>query len=134
MLDEGLGIKQDKLEALKYYVDAASQDHDEGNYYCGLAYSLGDAIPQDHKKAIHFYEKAALLGNKDAQFALGIIYEEGAGTTQDYVQAHKWLNISAANENDEAVEARDSVAEKMSSDQVAKAQDLAREWLENQEE
>jgi len=48
---------------------------------------------------------------------------------QDYVQAHMWLNLAAAQGQEEAVTDRDKIAEKMTSEQIDQAQRLAREWL-----
>ncbi|MBD93130.1 MAG: hypothetical protein CL482_02570 [Acidobacteria bacterium] len=51
---------------------------------------------------------------------------------KDYVQAHMWFNLTASRSTGEdresAVSARDRVRAKMSAEQVADAQRLAREW------
>jgi uncharacterized protein len=45
------------------------------------------------------------------------------------VQAHMWLNLAASRSGDATmVKSRDLVAAKMTPDQVAEAQRLAREW------
>ena len=46
----------------------------------------------------------------------------------DYVMAHMWVNLSAAQGHKKAVKARDILAKKMTPDQIAEAQRLAREW------
>ena len=61
------------------------------------------------------------------------MYVNGQGVPQDYVEAHKWSNLSAASATDKetrdkATHLRDLVASKMTADQVAEAQKLAREW------
>ena len=63
------------------------------------------------------------------------MYEHGEGVTQDYVAAHKWFNLAAANKppgesRDGSVDNRDIVAAKMTPEQIAEAQKLAREWME----
>jgi TPR repeat protein len=58
----------------------------------------------------------------------GIMYMEGIGIAQDYVQAHKWLNLSTAQGDKEAGILREWLAEKMTPDQIAETQQLAREW------
>ena len=63
-----------------------------------------------------------------AQFNLGFRYANGEGVPQDYVEAHKWLNLAASRGNDEARNNRDIVTKRMTPDQVAEAQRLAREW------
>ena len=52
---------------------------------------------------------------------------------QDYVQAHMWFNLAAASSGDDdererRARNRDATAEKMTSEQIAEAQRLAREW------
>ena len=60
------------------------------------------------------------------------MYDNGEGVPQDYVQAHKWINLAASRASGPDAEkyrkARDVVADKMTSDQIAKAQQLASEW------
>ena len=51
---------------------------------------------------------------------------------QDYVLAHMWLNLAASKssgkERDAYAASRDSLAEKMTREQISEAQKLAREW------
>jgi uncharacterized protein len=59
--------------------------------------------------------------------------ENGQGAPQDYTPAHMWLNLAAARDpdaktSDLAAKARDLVASKMTSAQIAEAERLAREW------
>ena len=62
----------------------------------------------------------------------GVMYDTGRGVPQNYVQAHMWYNLAASRETGEvryqAVQGRNIVAERMSADQLAEAQRLAREW------
>ena len=54
------------------------------------------------------------------------------GVPQDCVLAHLWYNLAASRATGEvryqAVKNRDIVAERMSADQLAEAQRLARKW------
>jgi TPR repeat protein len=56
------------------------------------------------------------------------MYDKGSGVTQDYLQAHMWFNLAAARGEKTAREFRDSLAEKMTPEQIAEAQRTAREW------
>jgi hypothetical protein len=56
------------------------------------------------------------------------MYANGQGVPQDYVAAHMWLNLAAAQGNANASESRDIVANRMTPEQIAEAQRLAREW------
>jgi TPR repeat protein len=65
----------------------------------------------------------------------GLWYAQGEDGAQDYVSAHMWFNLAAARfpatdtrNRGLAVRNRDLVAGKMTRDQLAEAQKLAREW------
>jgi TPR repeat protein len=88
-------------------------------------YHEGQGVAQDYAEAIKWYRLAAAQGYADAQFALGLMYDLGQGVAQNYVRAHTWWNIIAATGYARAVEHRDIVAKKMTSQQIAEAQKLA---------
>ena len=75
-------------------------------------------------------ELGAQTGAPDALFELGMLYATGRAVAADLVVAHKWFNLAAARGNREALSHRVEVAREMSTDQVAEAQRLAREWLQ----
>ena len=60
------------------------------------------------------------------------MYAGGRGVPRDSVQAHMWLNLAASRESGTKAksyaEARDTVAGRMTPQQIAEAQRLAREW------
>ncbi len=56
------------------------------------------------------------------------MYHFAKGVTQDYVHAHMWYSLAAAGGEKVASKWRDILAEKMTPDQIAEAQKLAREW------
>jgi len=58
------------------------------------------------------------------------LYVNGQGVVQDYVRAHMWFNIAALNGDKLSVSNRDIIANKMTSQQIADAQKLARECQE----
>jgi uncharacterized protein len=65
-----------------------------------------------------------------AQTNLGAMYELGRGVPQDYVRAHMWLNLAAASlsgdEREKATSNREIASKKMTSAQIAQAQEMAR--------
>jgi TPR repeat protein len=85
-------------------------------------------VRQDQREVFRLTAAAAEQNFALAQRRLGIMYMDGTDIPQDYVQAHKWLNLSAAQGDTDAGRFRDWVAEKMTLDQIAEAQKLAREW------
>ncbi len=60
------------------------------------------------------------------------MYERGRGVPQDFIQAHMWFNLAASRSSgetrDKSAEIRDFLAARMTPDQIAEAQRLAREW------
>ncbi len=60
---------------------------------------------------------------------LGFIYYNGQGVRQDIVQAHIWFDLAAAQGGGKAKKNRDIAAERMTPDQIAEAQRMAREWM-----
>ena len=57
------------------------------------------------------------------------MYNSGEGVAQDYVNAHMWFNIAASQGHEGAINGRTIIERKMTSSQLEKAQDLARECL-----
>ena len=98
----------------------------------GYMYDEGQGVPQDHAEAVRWYRKATDQGRDDAQFNLACMYESGQGVPQDYAEAHMWLNLAASRSSGDNqkkfADKRESIAEKMTSQQIAEAQRRAREW------
>ena len=69
----------------------------------------------------------ALKGEAWAQSLLATMYYEGKGVAQDYVKAHSWYNLGAIKGDADAVKNRDIVAKRMTSQQIAEAQKMARD-------
>ncbi len=133
--DEGVAAyeRPDYAEVVTWSRKAAEQGVAEAQYNLGFMYYNGLGVPQDYAEAVRSYRKAAEQGLALAQFNLGIMYYKGRGVPKDYVQAHMW-NILAASrfppgeDRDDAVNHRNSLAEKMTPAQLTEAEKLAREW------
>ena len=89
MYEGGLGVSQDRAEAVKWWRKAADQAALTRNS------CLAD-VEEDDAEAVKWYRKAAEQGNSDAQQMLGIMYERGSkGVPQDYTEAAKWWRKAA---------------------------------------
>ena len=90
----------------------------------------------DYATALRLWLPLAEQGDVIVQLNLGLLYYWGhdvlQDSVQDYVQAHKWFNLAAAQGNLSAAGNRDWLAKKMTPDQLAEAQRLAREWKPDQ--
>ena len=69
-------------------------------------------------------------GHAGAQSNLGAMYYDGEGVSQDYIQAHMWFNLAAVQGDEAGRKNHDLVAKLMTSAEISKAQDMAREWTE----
>ncbi|HYA16317.1 MAG TPA: tetratricopeptide repeat protein, partial [Bryobacteraceae bacterium] len=133
MYTEGRGVSKDDKEAMRWFRLAAEQNDDpdasaaaQGNL--GVMYKNGQGTQRDDEEAVRWFRLGADHGNPHAQFCLGSSYYDGEGVPQDYVRAYMWFNLAAASGDAKGTEWRAIVTAKMTPDQIAEAQHLAREW------
>ena len=74
--------------------------------------------------------RCADQGHAFAQFSLGFMYATGDDLPQDLVLAYMWLNLSAAQGQENAQAAQELTVQNMTREQIAEAQRMSREWLE----
>jgi len=128
MYFNGEGVVQDYKEAVKWYRKAANQGYANAQFNLGTMYYIGEGVVQDPKEAVKWFRKAANQGDAKAQFSLGLRYFNGKGVVQNYIMAHMWWNLAASQGDKDAQHNRDIIEKRMTSEQVAKAQELARNW------
>jgi uncharacterized protein len=135
MYYHGRGTRQDDAEAVKWFRLAGDQGDAYAQFNLGVMYGEGQGVPKDDTQAAEWYRLAANQNSAQAQYNLGLWYAQGEDGAQDYVSAHMWFNLAAARfpatdtrNRGLAVRNRDLVAGKMTRDQLAEAQKLAREW------
>ena len=108
--DKGLGIVQDKTEAIKWYKKAADSGDTEAEWHLAVKYDLGDGVDADKHKAFQLYLKVAnapkLFGSivqagvAESQRNLGYLYRDGDGIGKDTQESFKWFQKSAENGDD----------------------------------
>jgi uncharacterized protein len=59
------------------------------------------------------------------------MYEAGHGVLQDHKIAHTWYNIATANGEKNSRTDRDSLAQKMTPEDISKAQHMAKKCMES---
>ena len=129
----------DYAAALRIFTKYAEQGNASAQDKLGLMYFVGWGVPEDDKEAVKWFRLAAEQGQSLAQVNLGTLYYRGGGVPQSYVYAHMWWNIAASDGSDRgaknrdliAAKKRDLIAAEMTPDQIAKAQELARECAKN---
>ncbi|MAQ86210.1 MAG: hypothetical protein CMH12_23940 [Maritimibacter sp.] len=117
------------VEGAVEWLQARATDGDSLSHYMLAAlFHESDTVGRDADAAARHMRLAAEAGVVPAQLSLGQFYAEGFGVEQDLVQAHVWTNIAASNGSDEGADRRDDFAALMTPDEIARAQDLARDW------
>lgn len=131
MYEEGLGVPQQVRKAVKWYRMAAEQGEKLSQYYLALMLEEGEGVPRDYKEAVWWYRLSAMQGHVKAQYRLGLMYLKGYGVTQSSEIAYAWWSVAASKGHEKAIKYKNSAQEQMTADQIAKAQQIAKQiWQE----
>jgi TPR repeat protein len=123
----------DYAAAFKEWHALAEQGHAGAQFNLGTMYTNGLGVPLDYTEAAKWVRLAAEQGHAGAQNNLGFMYDHGQGVARDQVKGLMWYSLAAARfppgeDRNTAVRNREIVERKMTPDQLAEAQRLAREW------
>ncbi len=132
LYENGFAVSRDYKQAATWYLKAAKQGNTDAQYNLGAMYEHGVGMPVDYVEAARWYQPAAEQGDIDALSNLGVLYERGQGVPQDKRLALVLYNVSVAlagKANTQAVKNRQSLANKMSLDDVKTALALTEELL-----
>ena len=121
------GVLQSHRKAVEWWRRAAEQGHAPSQINLGGMYFKGLGVLENYGEAVKWFRKAGRQGNALAQFKLGTVYDFGWGVPEDDVKAYAWMILAAAQGEKDAIEAKDSLREKMTAEKVAEAQKLAAE-------
>ena len=108
--------------------ESAEKGIADAQYKLGGMYDVGKGVPQDDAQAAIWYRKAADQGHAAAQCALGLQCSQGKGVPNDAKLAYMWLCLASARDKQYS-ERRDAEASRLTPNQLAEAQKMAREWL-----
>ncbi len=97
---EGLGVKKDIKEAIKWFTKAAKHGLVGAESALGKIHLNGIGVPIDIKKAISWYKKAAAQDEPEALYVLGKFYYESSKEEQDL--GLEYLTKAAAEGSDKA--------------------------------
>jgi uncharacterized protein len=133
LYDNALGVPHDDAEAVKWYLRAAAQGNALAQQYLGTMYGEGQGVPRDFVEAEKWFRLAAQQGNAGGQYGLGIMYRDGVVVARDPIEAYKWFSLAiisgagtGIDQNASAVRAE--LSKQMNSEQVRKADELAKAW------
>lgn len=116
----------DYATAIGEWLPLAERGDVEAQVALANMYLLGVGVPQDDGQAVKWYRRAAEQGEVIAQINLGELYAAGRGVARDGVLAYMWFSLAAAQGHSYAEGARDELAQGMTAEEVASAEDLAR--------
>ncbi len=88
-------LRQDYVQAARWYREAAAQDVAAAQNNLGLMHAQGHGMPRDTARAAELWQVAAANGYALAQYNLGLAYFRGDGIRQDEVQAAAWFRRAA---------------------------------------
>jgi hypothetical protein len=128
----GNGVPQDYVEAVNWFRKAADQGDAQAQDFLGFSYEYGNGVPQNSAEAVKWYRKAAAQEDAFAQNNLGGCYADGTGVLRDYVQAYKWINLASAQGVNSANQFLPFLELRMTPEQIAEGQRLAREFRPSQ--
>ena len=104
MYNTGMGVTQDKKEAVEWFKKSAEQGNALAQANLGVMYRDGMGVTQDDEEAVEWWKKAAEQENAIAQYNLGVMYGKGIGVTQSDEKAVYWLKKSAEQGDEDAIE------------------------------
>jgi uncharacterized protein len=124
--------RHDYLRAASLLFVEAERGSPVAQTYLGYMYQYGLGVPRDYVLAASWLHQAAEQGEPTGQFLLGLLFDKGYGVPQDWVEAEVWLNLAAARagprQQDYFERVCDSVAQKLTINQLAEAERRASAW------
>jgi TPR repeat protein len=139
-LNQDKGFKSNELvdgkKAVRWYRQSAEMGDARAMVELGSIYLDGVFVTTDYTEAIRWYERAAEAGDDNVSSAtlMGLYNSDRLGAA-DRMNAYKWASINCADfgrahgiRNDISCGLRDNLEEKMSREEISKAQQLASAW------
>lgn len=125
----GYGVPLDDAQALKWYMLAADQNHGQAQCNIAVMHANGWGVPMSETEAMKWYLLAAENGITDAQVNLGTMYQNGFSIEKNEVEALKWFAIAARLGDQNAAAKHEYLAERMSAEDLAAADELVSAWF-----
>ena len=94
-------------------------------------YDNGRGVPVDDEQPVHWITKSKKKGEPAATLHLDLRYVKGSGLIQNYKKAYMWFDLAIHNGYSEGQKARDTVAKKLSSQDLIEAQEMTKRCLDS---
>lgn len=91
----GKGQARDDVQAARWYLKAAAQEHVLAQFNLGLMYLAGTGVTKNEIEGAAWTRKAAEQGHATAQFNLAAMYTRGQGVGQSDSEAAAWMRKAA---------------------------------------
>jgi hypothetical protein len=121
-----------RLQFRRHYQEAHNGgDHQQ--WLLGQHYEYGNGTSPDMAEAVRWYRYSAERGIRDGQLEYVRCLLNGKGVPRDEVEALMWLNLVASDSSPSYVgksgaEYRDSVAARLTPEQIERAAAMTRSW------
>ena len=134
-----VGVQKELPKDFKSLKALAQKGDAKAQLILGYMYQIGKnqtggGPDIDHKEAVKWFRRSAEQGISRAQHTLGLMYYLGQGVGQDQVVAYAWVSVAVLNGYEVVKTTKPLFAKNMISDQIAKAEVLAREMIKNNPE
>lgn len=133
----GIGGSPNYEKAVFWFRKSAQANYAEAQHALSGLYLLGLGVTRDFVESVRLERMAAWQGNVRAQYGLGTLYQRGYGVEKDGVRAYMWYDIAAQSTDRREMDAvkdatslRESIARKLSAEQLSEAQILVSECLQ----
>ena len=131
-----MGVQEELPKDFKSLKALAQKGDAKAQLILGYMYQIGKnqtggGPDIDHKEAVKWFRRSAEQGISRAQHTLGLMYYLGQGVGQDQVVAYAWVSVAVLNGYEIVKTTKPLFAKNMISDQIAKAEVLAREMIKN---
>lgn len=113
--------------AAQWFAQAAQRGNASAEYFLGHMFMTGDGASKDDAAARYWLVAAANQGLPQAQFEAGLLLARRPGF-ESAMEAYKWFELAARAHYPGADQNRRIVADRLNSQQLQRATDLANAW------
>lgn len=98
------GVKKNYKQAMEWYQKAAQNGYTQAMNKLAFNYRYGKCgVWKNAKKAVEWDERSARCGDSEGQMNFGMDYIWGVGVQKDFYEGIKWINLSAEQGNQSAI-------------------------------
>ncbi|MEO5350666.1 MAG: sel1 repeat family protein [Magnetococcus sp. YQC-3] len=112
-------------EALQLIIKAARLGYSFAELRIGLLYITGNKIEKNSQEGLKWIMKSASQENAMAQMFMGALFYSGKFVKKDYIKAYLWMTLAAKQGNKTAETYLETITDKMTPEQLAKAEKMA---------